>query len=235
MLGTATNPRLETGDIALRELGRQIDMERHSEATQVSVFFGQPAETVRYGAGSGFWYLLMGPRVYHQNGFVRLLKLLGDWLLHPLLNLKVLCVDDWAKRTQVLLFMQTVDSTLRMVRGRFGLATRLDAGPAPTAFMPEAIDLSERYAAIVRGKPVAMVSETLLGIPSTAHILGGACMGRDAAEGGHRPRQPRLRLPRSVRLRRLDDLRPGVNPSLSITAISECAMSRVPPRDAHTC
>ena len=65
----------------------------------------------------------MAPRVYHRNGLVRALKLLGDWLLHPVINLKVLFVDDWAKRTQVLLFMQTVDSTLRMVRGRFGLAT----------------------------------------------------------------------------------------------------------------
>src|SRR3990172_8616766 len=46
MLGAATNPRLETGDIALRELGRQIGMEQHFEATQVSVFFGAPSMTV---------------------------------------------------------------------------------------------------------------------------------------------------------------------------------------------
>jgi len=55
--------------------------------------------------------------------------------------------------------------------------------PAPTPFMPAAMDLSERYAAIVRGKPVAMISETLLGIPSTAHILGGACMGAIPPKG----------------------------------------------------
>ena len=393
MLGAATNPRLETGDLALRELGRQIGMEQHFEPTQVSVFFGRPGETVpdpyfggkgparagcifcggcmtgcrhnaknsldknylylaerlgatiqpeslvtdvrplgaddgadgyavqwkpsatrtgaggalrcrgvvfsggvlgtielmlklketslprlstrlgygvrtnsealipvtvpdgksvfsdgvaigsilhtdehshlepvRYGAGSGFWRLGMGPRVFHPNGFMRLLKLVGDWLLHPLMNLKVLCVDDWAKRTQVLLFMQTIDSTLRFVRGRFGLATRLDVGPAPTAFMPEARDLSERYAKIVGGKPVALISETLLGIPSTAHILGGACMGRDAAEGvidsdnrvfGYRNMY--------VCDGSMISANPGVNPSLSITAISERAMSRVRP------
>ncbi|HUX25303.1 MAG TPA: NAD(P)-binding protein, partial [Burkholderiales bacterium] len=46
MLGAATNPRLHTGDIALRELGRQIGMEQHFEPTQVSVFFGEPAQTV---------------------------------------------------------------------------------------------------------------------------------------------------------------------------------------------
>jgi cholesterol oxidase len=398
MLGAAANPRLETGDIALRELGRQIGMEAHFEAAQVSVFFGKPAETVsdpyfggkgperagcifcggcmtgcrhnaknsldknylylaeqqgaiiqpeslvtgvrplaaadgsdgyavdwqpsatrkgaagtvscrgavfaggvlgtvelllelkqtslprlsdrlgygvrtnsealipvtvpdgksvfsdgvaigsilhtdenshlepvRYGAGSGFWRLLMGPRVYHPNGFVRLLKLADDWLLHPVMNLKVLFVDDWAKRTQVLLFMQTVDSTLRLVRGRFRMATRLDAGPAPTTFIPEALDLSDRYAAIVHGKPVAMVSETLLGIPSTAHILGGACMGRDAAEGVI-DRDNRVFGYRNLYVcdGSMISANPGVNPSLSITAISERAMSRVPPRDAHS-
>jgi len=186
-------------------------------------------EPVRYAAGSGFWRLGMGPKVYHSIGIVRLLKLIGDWLLHPWMNLKVLCVDDWAKRTQVLLFMQTIDSTLRLVRGRFRMATRLDSGPAPTAFIPEAKDLSERYAAIVGGKPVALVSETLLGIPSTAHILGGACMGRDAAEGvidcdnrvfGYRNLY--------VCDGSMISANPGVNPSLTITALSERAMSLVP-------
>jgi cholesterol oxidase len=188
-------------------------------------------EPVRYAAGSGFWRMVMGPRVFHPNAFVRALKLLGDWLLHPVINLKVLFVDDWAKRTQVLLFMQTIDSTLRLVRGSFRMATQLDVGPAPTAFMPEARELSERYAAIVGGKPVAMVSETLLGIPSTAHILGGACMGRDASEGvidsdnrvfGYRNLY--------VCDGSMISANPGVNPSLSITAISERAMSKVPPR-----
>ncbi|MCJ7837658.1 MAG: GMC family oxidoreductase [Burkholderiales bacterium] len=187
-------------------------------------------EPVRYAAGSGFWRLAMGPRVFHPNGFVRAIKLLGDWLLHPVMNLKVLFVDDWAKRTQVLLFMQTIDSTLRLVRGGLRMATKLDIGPAPTAFMPEARDLSERYAAIVGGKPMAMVSETLFGIPSTAHILGGACMGRDASEGvidsdnrvfGYRNLY--------VCDGSMISANPGVNPSLSITAISERAMSRIPP------
>ena len=192
-------------------------------------------EPVRYAAGSGFWRLTMGPKVFHPNGWVRLFKLLGDWLLHPLTNLKILCVDDWAKRTQVLLFMQTIDSTLRLVRGRFGMATRLDAGPAPTAFIPEAMDLARRCAAIVGGKPMAMVSETLLGMPSTAHILGGACMGRDAAEGVI-DRDNRVFGYRNLYVcdGSMISANPGVNPSLTITAISERAMSKLaPPRDAQ--
>lgn len=188
-------------------------------------------EPVRYSAGSGFWRLGLGPRVFHPNGFMRLLKLLGDYMLHPWMNLKVLCVDDWAKRTQVLLFMQTVDSTLRLVHGRFRLATRLDTGPAPTAYMPEATDLSERYAAIVGGKPMALVSDTLLAAASTAHILGGACMGGDATHGVI-DRDNRVFGYRNLYVcdGSMISANPGVNPSLSITAISERAMSLVPPR-----
>ncbi len=70
---------------------------------------------------------------------MRLLKLLADLLLHPLLNLKVLWVDDWAKRTQVLLFMQTVDSTLRLACSRFRMATRLYSGPAPPPLLQETL------------------------------------------------------------------------------------------------
>ena len=191
-------------------------------------------EPVRYGAGSGFWRLTMVPRVHHRKGFVRLLKLLADLLLHPLMNLKVLCVDDWARRTQVLLFMQTIDSTLRLVRGRLRMATRLDRGPAPTPFMPAALDLSERYAAIIGGKPLAMVSETLFGMPSTAHILGGACMGRDATEGVI-DRDNRVFGYRKLYVcdGSMISANPGVNPSLSITALSERAMSLIAPRDAN--
>jgi cholesterol oxidase len=188
-------------------------------------------EPVRYAAGSGFWRMTMGPKVHHAKGLVRLLKLAGDWLAHPLMNLKVLCVDDWAKRTQVLLFMQSIDSTFRLVRGRLRMATRLDTGPAPTAFIPDAMQLAHHYARIVGGKPMAMVSETLLGMSSTAHILGGACMGRDATDGVI-DRDNRVFGYRNLYVcdGSMISANPGVNPSLSITAISERAMSLVPTR-----
>jgi cholesterol oxidase len=92
------------------------------------------------------------------------------------------------------------------------------------------MDLARRYAAIVDGKPVAMVSETLLGMPSTAHILGGACMGRDAAEGVI-DRDNRVFGYRNLYVcdGSMISANPGVNPALTITALSERAMSLVPP------
>jgi cholesterol oxidase len=74
-----------------------------------------------------------------------------------------------------------------------------------------------------------MVSETLLGIPTTAHILGGACMGDSARTGAIDSRH---------RLYGYDGLyvvdgsaisaNPGVNPSLTIAALAERAMTFIP-------
>jgi choline dehydrogenase-like flavoprotein len=58
-----------------------------------------------------------------------------------------------------------------------------DPSHAPQAFMADATQLAERFAAKVDGEVASMFSETLLGSPSTAHILGGACMGDSAANG----------------------------------------------------
>ena len=185
-------------------------------------------EPVRYSAGSGFWRIFMSPLAYGHNALVRAGKVLIDLLRHPLDNLRAFFVDDWSKRTQIMLFMRTIDSTLRFSRGRFGVKSALTQGAAPTAFIPEAKALVERYAQIVNGKPTALATETLLGIPTTAHILGGAVMGRDRTEGV---------IDKDNRVFGYENMyvcdgsmisaNPGVNPSLTILALSERAMSKI--------
>jgi cholesterol oxidase len=185
-------------------------------------------EPVRYSAGSGFWRILMSPLAYGSNAFIRALKVLADILRHPFDNLRAFLVDDWSKRTQILLFMRTVDSTLRFSQGMVGLKSSLAQGAAPTAFIPEAKELAERYAKIVNGKATALSTETLLGIPTTAHILGGAVMGKDRSEGV---------IDRDNRVFGYENMyvcdgsmisaNPGVNPSLTILALSERAMSKI--------
>jgi cholesterol oxidase len=188
-------------------------------------------EPVRYPAGSGFWRILAWPRARGRNVIVRLLRLLGDLIAHPIDNLKVIFVDDWAKRTQILLFMQTIDSRLRLSKGLLGLGTSVERGAAPTAFMPEADALAEKFAAIVHGKPAALLTETILGSPTTAHILGGCVMGKDSSEGV---------IDKDNRVFGYENMlicdgsmisaNPGVNPSLTITALTERAMSKIPAR-----
>ena len=185
-------------------------------------------EVVRYAAGSGFFRMFMAPMVAGKTIFSRFLKMVKDAIVHPISNFKVLFTDDWSKRTIVLLFMQSIDSTLRFKKGLFGLSTNLDKGPAPTSFIPEAQDLATRYGKLMNGKPMVMNTESLFGIPTTAHILGGACMGNDESEGvidknnmvfGYKNMM--------VCDGSMISANPGVNPSLSITAISELAMSKI--------
>ncbi|MCG3120207.1 MAG: Cholesterol oxidase [bacterium] len=188
-------------------------------------------EPVRYSAGSGFWRLFMSPLVHGQNALTRIAKIFGDFIKYPRENLKAFFVDDWSKRTQILLFMQTIDSTLRFSAGRFGMKSSLDRGTAPTAFIPEANSLARRYAKIVDGKPTALSTETLLGIPTTAHILGGAVMGKDSAEGVI-DKDNRVFGYANMYIcdGSMISANPGVNPSLTITALAERAMSRIPPK-----
>jgi len=187
-------------------------------------------EPVRYAAGSGAWRLLMAPMIHGRTAPRRLAGLAGSWLRHPIRNLKVACVDDWAKRTQILLFMQTLDSTLQLTLDDDRMTSRLEAGAAPSAFIPEARALAERYATLVGGVPTVAVMETVLGIPSTAHILGGAVMGVDADEGVI-DRDNRLFGYRHLYVcdGSMISANPGVNPALTITALAERAMSKVEP------
>jgi cholesterol oxidase len=189
-------------------------------------------EPVRYAAGSGFWRLQMSPLVHGRTAFSRVAKAVWDLIRHPIANLRVLFVWDWSRRTQILLFMRTIESRFRFSKGRLRLKSSLDSGLAPTAFIPEAKDLAERFAEKVHGKPMVLLSETVLGIPTTAHILGGAVMGQDAGEGV---------IDRDNRVFGYQNMyvcdgsvitaNPGVNPALTIAALSERAMSRIPARD----
>ena len=186
-------------------------------------------EPVRYPSGSGFWRLLMAPMINGGSMPKRLLALVIDFFIHPWQNLNAFLVPNWAKHAQILLFMQTIDSTLRLRRTRTGLGTQMESGTPPTAFLPEAQALARQYASIVKGKPLVLPTESLLGIPTTAHILGGACIGNDESNGV---------IDKHHRVFGYENLyiidgssmsaNPGVNPSLTITAMAERAMEMIP-------
>jgi cholesterol oxidase len=196
-------------------------------------------EPVRYGEGSGFFRLLTLPHSPGSNALMRMAGALRGFARHPLRWAKALSVPDFAKASQILLYMRTLEGTLSLRLGsnaftgfREGLVTELDdPAAAPRAFMDEATDLARRFAEKVGGVTATMFTETLLGVPSTAHILGGACMGANAGEGV---------IDTNHRLFGYDGLyvidgsavsaNPGVNPSLTITALAERAMSRIAAR-----
>ncbi len=185
-------------------------------------------EPVRYPSGSGFWRIMMAPALTGDKWYVRLHKVITEIFRHPVKWIKLFFVKDWAKQTQILLFMQTLDSTLRFSRGFLGMKSEMDKGKTPSAFIPEAHSIAKKFAEKVNGTSVALLSETLMGIPTTAHILGGACMGKDKEEGV---------IDKDNKVFGYENMyvcdgsmisaNPGVNPSLTITALTERAMSKI--------
>jgi cholesterol oxidase len=195
-------------------------------------------EPVRYGAGSDFFRSLMAPYVTGTTVLSRLANLVGVFLRHPLKVTRTFFLRDFARRTMILLYMRTLEGHLRMRRGRGlftggskGLKTGLQEGPAPTAHMPEAAELAHRVAEKLDGVPMTMATESVLGIPTTAHILGGCCMG-DSPQTGVIDSQHRLYGYEGLYV--VDgsamSANPGVNPSLTITALAERAMTFIPAR-----
>jgi cholesterol oxidase len=83
-------------------------------------------EPVRYAKGSGFWRLLMSPHVPGETAPVRLTRAFAAFLRHPLRFLRAYFVDDWAKRTMILLYMRTIEGHIRLRLGALGL----DPAPA---------------------------------------------------------------------------------------------------------
>jgi cholesterol oxidase len=185
-------------------------------------------EPVRYGEGSGFWRLTLLPMVSERNPFLRILKLIAIPFGAPLTWLKVFFVRDFGRSSTVLLFMQHLESTLKLRKGVFGIKTEVEKGKAPTPFIPEAHQFAYAFSALIKAKPRIMVNEAIAGIPSTAHILGGACMGQSGDEGvidsnnrvfGYKNMY--------VFDGSMISANPGVNPSLTITAITERGMSKI--------
>jgi len=194
-------------------------------------------EPVRYAEGSGFFRTMALPHAPGSHLLARLGGTLRGFFRQPGLWARALTVPDFAKQSQVLLYMRTLEGTLTLRLGRDlltgfgrGLVTKLDPGTKPpSAFMEEATDIARRFAEKVGGAAITLLTETVLGVPTTAHILGGACMGKDASEGVI---DDRHRVFGYEGLYVIDgsaiSANPGVNPSLTITALAERAMSFVP-------
>ncbi len=185
-------------------------------------------EPVRYGSGSGFWRMGMMPMVSEPVFWKRMLKLLITPLRRPLLWWKTITVRNFARHSSILLFMQHLDSTLRFRRGLFGMKSSMEKGRAPTAFIPAAHRAAREYGKIINAQPMVLFTETLTGIPSTAHILGGAVMGKNRDEGVI-DSQNRVFGYENMYVfdGSMISANPGVNPALTITALTERGMDLV--------
>jgi len=195
-------------------------------------------EFVTYGKHGDTMALLYTLLTGNGTRLTRPLLWLGNVLRHPVTFLRTLWPVGWSRRTVIFLVMQTLDNAIsfRARRGLFG-GVSLSTAQDPEKPNPTFIEAGNRAAAWLAqrtgGYAQSMVLEAWANIPTTAHILGGAVIGRDAAsgvvDGGSRLFGYRSFL---VCDGSTVPANPGVNPSLTITAMSEHAMSLVPARNS---
>jgi cholesterol oxidase len=193
-------------------------------------------EFVTYGKRGDTMALLYTLLTGKGTRITRPLLWLGNVLRHPVRFLKTLWPVGWSQRTVILLVMQTLDNAIsfrarRRLFGGVSLTTQQDPEKPNPTFIEAGNRAAEWLERRTGGCAQSMVLEAWANIPTTAHILGGAVIGRDASTGV---------VDADSRLFGYQNFlvcdgstvpaNPGVNPSLTITAMTEYAMSRVPPR-----
>jgi len=196
-------------------------------------------EPVRYPSGSSLMRLLSAPLSAENDSP---LKHLARTFLHTLRRPRDFLITHilpgWAQRTTILLVMQTADNYIGMRLGRHlftgyrkGLVSQAEGEHAIPTRIPIGHQVTRRFAEKIQGIPASSIFEGLLNIPVTAHILGGCPFGRDAQEGVidlncQVHHYPGLYVVDGS----IMPANPGINPSLTITALAEYAMSKIPPK-----
>lgn len=200
-------------------------------------------EVVRYSEGSDALAPLATLLTDGGPGLPRPLKYVKNVLTQPITFVKSLWPFGKAKRGIFLLVMQTLDNSISLKLKRkwtrlFTRAFDTDRGrgaPNPT-YIPLGNEVARLFAKDLKGGiAYSSIPEVLFDVPTTAHVLGGAPIGETKETGvidaknevfGH----PGLyvcdgsMIPANL----------GVNPSLTITAISEHAMAQIPVKEGKT-
>ncbi|MCA9603225.1 MAG: GMC family oxidoreductase, partial [Myxococcales bacterium] len=199
-------------------------------------------EIVRYNEGSDALAPLATMLTDGGGNVPRALRYLGNIVRHPLDFLRTLWPFGMSKKGVFLLVMQTLDNSISLkLRRRWSslwqraIDTDRGEGAQNPTYIPLGNEIARTFASKVNGVPFSSIMEVLFDVPTTAHILGGATIGASAETGvidtkheifGH----PGLyvcdgsMIPANL----------GVNPSLTITAMTEHAMSQIPAKPGAT-
>ncbi|GAA1423964.1 GMC family oxidoreductase [Streptomyces thermospinosisporus] len=190
-------------------------------------------EPVRYGRGSnamGGLSVLQVPYAPSGKGSARVLGWLANVARHPWLMLRSLSNRRWSERTIIGLVMQSVDNSLTTYLkpsglGRGLLTARQGHGNPNPKQIKTATEAASALAEEINGFPGSNVGE-LTGMPLTAHFLGGCPIGASSDTGVIDPYHRLYGHPGiSVVDGAAVSANLGVNPSLTITAQAERAIS----------
>jgi cholesterol oxidase len=192
-------------------------------------------EVVTYGGGADTQSVLFNLMVEAGKRGTKPLYFLAQALRNPRAALKAWRIKGTSRRTIILLVMQSLENSMRLKvkrrlpGGSVVLTTEQDPLHPNPDKIPIAYDAARWFAKRLDGEPYSGITEGLFAIPTTAHILGGAVIGASAETGVVDSRQRVFgyenllvcdgsAIPANV----------GANPSLTITALAERAMTFIP-------
>jgi cholesterol oxidase len=222
--------------LGVRFPGRKLDMSKGiAIGSGIHIDRFTHIEATRYSRGSDVLGLI-ATMLVTGTGWRRIFKWIGSPFRHPIRFFRAGWPFGFARQTLILLVMQTIDATLK-----FGLARRwwwpftrrlASQGTRIPTNIPAANEFALKAAAQLGGVAITSTSEILFDLPMTAHCIGGCVMGADAATGVI---DAQHRVFGYANLLVVDGsavgANLGVNPSLTITALAERAMSFIPTKD----
>jgi len=239
-LGTSVRSNSESL-IGVRKKGKDVNFAEGIAITSgLYIDKSTHIEGVRYEKGSNGMSIISTLLTDKKKGVWRPLTMLKNIARHPFRMLRMLNPVGWAREVIILLVMQTVDNKIRLIgRKKIFGGVRLKSGLEPgydrtPVYIPRANDFAKRLAENIGGTPMSCLDEVFFDTPLTAHILGGCSMGKSADDGVVDSEQ---------RLFGHDDFyiadasvipaNPGVNPALTIIAMTERAMDKIPPNNRN--
>lgn len=194
-------------------------------------------EAVRYPNGADILGLLTTFLTDGRPGPQRIALWIGNGirslLRHPIKTLRLVSPLGWAREATILLCMQPLEGHIEMRWARPWFwpfsKTLVSRGNKIPTYIPQANQFARKFAELSGGTAMSMLPEILFDIPGTAHCIGGCAIAaspdRGVVDDHHRVFGYRNMYicDGSVLAANL-----GVNPSLTITALTERAMSFIP-------
>ena len=218
---------------------RQIDYSKGIAITSIFNVDGVTnIEPVRFSDGSSLLRNITAPLVDGRNIPVRMARTVWEIIRHPIDFFYSRFFSRWALHTTILLMMQPVEELLRVRFGRnlfslFRKGVMFDTGGGLQLPKSPAISntITRNFARKINGIPAATFMDSLFNFPITAHFMGGVPLGLDENEGVV---DVDFQVHNYPGLFVVDGSimpgNPGVNPSLTITALAEYAMSKIAPK-----
>jgi cholesterol oxidase len=197
-------------------------------------------EPVRFSDGSSLIFWLISAPFYRPRGkfFKRLGVLLLEILKRPGAFSNIKFTSGLTRRGTALMIMQTENNLMRLVQGRSlltlfrrGLVAEHDLEHTVPVNTSLGHKVAERFAEEIQGEPIGTMLEALFNVPATAHMLGGCIFGKDETEGVVNLDCQVFNYPGLYVVDgSIVPANPGINPSLTITAMAEYAMEHMPPK-----